>query len=189
MSNVDSGNSMYKTEKTPKIKSQIAIIALLIILSIVCFVLMGCDPGSYSFNREELSDVVKIELINYDNPDQDSFFSWVPDHSSDLKSFDNSKMTILENLGENKISDFLDDLCEYDVLDTYYAYDSPKGICIKLSYPNGDFMIIWGDYLHKSFDGYIGKFYSDGEVAEFIGCFSSYSSYESLVNDYFQTQI
>lgn len=180
---------MYKIEKTPKIKSQIAIIALLIILPVLCFVLIGCDPCSYSFNRQELSDVVKIELINYDNPDQEHFFSWVPDHTSDLKSFDNAKMTVLENLDDNNISDFIDDLCECDVLDTYYAYDSPKGICIRLSYSNGDFMIVWSNYEKKTFSGYIGKFSSKGDVSEFIGCFSSYDSFEALVNNYFQTQI
>ena len=161
--------------------------ATILILIICCFTFTGCDPGSYYFTHEYLSDIVSVELINYNNPKQKHFISWVPDHSSDLKSFDDSKLSVLETLDEDKISDFIDTLCECHILATYYAYDSPNEICLKLNYSNGDFII--ANCQNQSYAGYIGKFTFDGKVAKFIGFFSSRTSFITLVNDYFQTQI
>lgn len=163
---------------------------IFISLFLMCLTLSACDPSIYRFNLEELSEnVVNVELINYDNNEQKHFQSWVPDHSDKLLPFDNSKETIIEELNGDKLTDFLNQLSEADVLFQYYAYDSPKDICIKLSYKNGDFVIISCNYKEKSFGGYIGKYSSDGKVLEFIGCFESYYYYESLVNDYFETKI
>lgn len=158
---------------------------LLIVCSLCAFA--ACDPGSYKFSREYLSDIVSIELISYDNPENKHFVSWVPDHTSDLKPFDDSKLSVLETLDEDNFSQLIDTLCECEILYQYYAYDSPNGICLKLSYSNGDFLIVSCDEV--SYAGYIGKFSSDGGVAEFIGCFCSRSDFEALVNDYFLTKI
>ena len=162
--------------------------SLSVILLIICsFMLAGCDPVNYNFHRDDLEDIVSIELIQYDNPEQEHFSSWVPDHTSDLKPFDDSKVNILETLDDDHISELIDTLCACNILDTYYAYDSPNGLCLKLSYSNGDFLIV--NCNENSYTGYIGKFSSDGEVAQFIGCFTSVESFKTLVNDYFQTKI
>lgn len=170
-----------------KIKKASAFTTLIIVVIFACLTFAACDPGTYIFKRDELSDVVSIELIDYDNPNQKHFWSWVPDHTADLKPFDNSKASIVEKLDESKISDFLDSLCDTDVLDRYYAYDSPNGLCIKLTYANGDFLII--NYREGSFAGYIGIFTADGEVSQFIGCFSSVYYCEHLINDFFETNV
>lgn len=170
-----------------KLKKLSVIIATISILLICCLTLTACDPGSYYFEPEELSDIVSVELINYNNPEQKHFLSWVPDHTSKLKPFDDSKLSVLETLEEDKIAQFTDVLCECNILYKYYAYDSPNGTCLKLSYSNGDFLII--NCNMPSFAGYIGKFTSGGEVAEFIGCFSSSYYFKTLVNDYFQMKL
>lgn len=159
------------------------------LLLVFCFILSACDPTSYYFTGEDLADVISIELVDYDNPEQKSFGSWVFDRTSDLKPFDNSKMSQLEILAENKIFEFVDSLCECCILEEYFAFDSPNGICIKINYSNGDFMIIWSNYKYSNFSGYIGRYSPDGEVTEFIGCFEGLGSYINLVNNYFQTQI
>ena len=175
-----------KFSKDPKIRTAILHRGM-IFLIICCLTLTGCDPVSYRFHHDDLADIVSIELIQYDNPEQKDFLSWVPDHTSDLKPFDVSKVSVLETLDEDNISELIDTLCECYILDTYYAYDSPNGICLKLTYSNGDFLIISCD--ENSYEGYIGKFSPDGEVAQFIGCFENLSSFKTLVNDYFQTKI
>ena len=164
-------------------------LALIGVIAAACFTLTACDPSHFYFEEEDLSDVVSIELINYDNPKQKEFSSWVPDHSSDLKPFDESKVTVLETLDESEIPDFTAKLCEPIILYWYFAYDSPNGICIKLTYSTGDFLIVWSDYQNGWFGGYIGKFTSEGEVKEFYGSFASLGSYTYLVNNYFETQI
>ena len=171
--------------KVPKIGTAISC-WVMIFLIICCSTLTGCDPVGYSFAPDDLADIVSIELIQYDNPEQKQFFSWVPDHTSDLKSFDNSKVSILETLDESHISELTATLCEFYILGTYYAYDSPNGLCLRLTYSNGDFLIV---NCGENSYGYIGKFSHDGEVAQFIGCFESFQSFKTLVNDYFQMEI
>ena len=167
-------------------KKVVALLSILLVLCALC-ALTACDPGTFYFDQEYLSDIVSVELIRYDNPQQKHFISWVPDHTADLKPLDKNKISVLETLETDKISDFFDKLCECHILSTYYAYDSPNGICLKLNYSNGDFIII--NCAEKRYVGYIGNFTADGNVGEFIGCFSDYGSFEVLVNDYFQTKI
>ena len=158
-------------------------------LIILCCSLFACDPGSYAINREELNDVISVELIEYDNPNQKEFVSWVPDQFDKLVPFEASNATVLETLPTEKIPDFLDSFSKTDILDTYYAYDSPKDICIRLNYSNGNFLIIWANYAAGTYAGYIGEYASDGTVLSFWGSFSGLPDYEDLVDRYFSYQL
>lgn len=172
-------------KKRVTILSIIAFFVILWVLMTAC----ACDPSHYVFTDEDFDNVISVELIEYINPEQKQFVSWVPDHSSDLKPFDFAKMNVLEALDEDRISDFIDSLCDCNILYTYYAYDSPNSTCIKINYTDGGFMILWSNYIDMSYSGYIGKFFSDGRVDEFIGCFEGLPSYLQLVNNYFNMQI
>ena len=160
-------------------------IVAILLVAMICLTMCACDPGSFSIDREALNCVVSIELIEYSNPSQKHFSSWVPDQFNELVSFDFANTTTIEVLPSDKISDFLDAFSETDILHTYYAYNSPKDVCIRLNYQNGDFLIIWANYANNSFAGYIGEYSSDGEVLSFWGSFSALSSYKDLVNQYF----
>ena len=154
------------------------------------FSLVSCDPGSYRVDTDSmLLDVLSVELIEYDNPDQDHFLSWVPDHFDDLKPFDHSRVTVLNTLPEENIEAFVKDFGECDILHQYYAYDSPDDIVIRCNYKNGDFLIIWADYENQSFGGYIGEYAADGTVKTFWGSFSALPQYTDLVSKYFQKSV
>ncbi len=164
------------------------------IVIFLCFVLVtlnlcSCDPNRFNPEEEWFENVVEIELIYYNNPNQDHFISWVPDHSDDLIAFDNSKVEIIEKLDGERIDDFIAAFISTDILDDYYAYDSPRDTCIRMNYENGDFLIIWSDYNKGSFGGYIGEYSKNGEVLSFWGSFSSVTYYVDLVNDFFEYKI
>ncbi|MBQ9728823.1 MAG: hypothetical protein IJV85_04425 [Clostridia bacterium] len=160
-------------------------------LSILLFSLSfcACDPTTYVIQRESLNEVTGVELIEYENPNQKSFNSWVFDQYDKLVPFNNENVTVLETLPSETVSDFLDSFSQTDILHTYYAYDSPKDICIRLHYSNGNFLIIWADYKHESFGGYIGEYLSDGTVSSFWGSFSALFYYENLVHSYFSVTL
>ena len=160
-------------------------IVCFVVLAALCCLLCSCDPGSFSVDREHLNDVVSIELIEYVNPDQKHFITWVPNQYDQLVTFNLSNVKILETLPTEKTVEFLDDFSKTDILHTYYAYDSPKDICIRLNYTNGNFLIIWANYADNSYAGYIGEYSSDGTVLSFWGSFSALSYYVDLVNRYF----
>ena len=158
-------------------------------LIIMCFCLCSCDPGTYTITPYSLEGVKTIELIDYKNPDQKHFASWVPNHFEDLKPFDTAKATVIEILQEERKSDFLDAFMQTDILYKYYAYDSPVDICIRLNYENGNFLIIWSNYEKNSFAGYIGEYSADGTVLSFWGSFSGLSYYQGLINNFFSYNI
>jgi len=165
------------------------ILAFLCMVSL-CFAIAACDPAPSQLNYNDLAkDVVSIELIEYDNPDQKAFSSWVPDHSSKLLPFASSNAMVLEALDESAFEDFLMQLSEEEILSEYCAYNSPKGKCLKVSYESGDFLIISCNQNPPSFNGYIGYYSADGQVLDFIGSFSSYSSFQFLVNYHFEFKI
>ena len=163
--------------------------ALIVFCMLVCIILCSCDPGTFIIQDEYLENVISIELIEYNNPNQDHFNSWVPDQFDDLKPFMLNNYKILETLPEEKINEFKESFKKTDILHTYYAYDSPNDICIKLNYSNSNFLIIWSNYKEGRYSGYIGEYSLDGTVVSFWGCFSSLTYYEGLVNDYFSTEL
>ena len=155
------------------------IISLCLIL--IVLTLSSCDPLMYSPTEKYLEDVVSIELIRYNNPDQKDFISWVPDHSDDLVAFDNSRVEIIEILDNEKFDAFSTAFQSTEIMHTYYRCDSPDGVCIRVNYENGEFLIIGMDY--------IGRFLENGEVSAFAGCFSSITYYTDLVNEFFEYQV
>lgn len=162
----------------------------LLLLLFFTISLTACDPGSYSFDIEELNDeIVSVELIDYVNDNQKSFWSWVPNHFADLKPLDMSNISFLESLSEEEIGIFAEELSEVYFLYEYYAFDSPKGICIKINYSNGDFEILSCDYENGSYNGYVGRYNSEGEVVSFTGTFTDLNDFEKLVNNYFDTEL
>ena len=164
-------------------------IVSLVLLTIICFSMCACDPGSFSPNRDELNNVISVELIEYENTEQKHFTTWVPEQFDELAPFNFANETILETLPSEKMSDFLDAFSEADILHSYYAYNSPKDICIRLNYENGDFLIIWANYVENTYAGYIGKYSADGTVVSFLGSFSSLSDYKDLVNNFFVCEL
>ena len=160
-----------------------------IIFLLFCFTATACDPDSLKIPPQSLEGVARIQLIEYENPTQEHFISWGPNHFDDLLSYDSTQETIVEELPEEKIDDFLDSFSQTDILYTYYAYNSPQDMCIKLTYENENLLIIWADYKNNSFAGYIGEYLADGTVSYFWGCFSSLGYYEDLVSEYFTTQL
>ncbi|MCM1546042.1 MAG: hypothetical protein NC033_03290 [Clostridiales bacterium] len=158
------------------IKPLILLVAMLLALSVIFFT--ACDPASYNYDLDNLRAPVKsVELVNYDNPSQKHFASWVPDHSGKLKPLNISEIQTTATLETDRIDGFMQDLAEKRILYKYYAYDSPEGVCIKIGYGDDCFDIISA--------GYIGTFSADGKVVDFIGWFSSSSSFDYLLNTYF----
>lgn len=157
----------------------------LMIVAFFCFILASCDPGNTTgadyFSADEIACV---EWVEYNNPDQKHFTSWVPDHTEKLKEYDISKETVKAVLDENRNDEFSERLSVCSILDTYFAYDSPNGNCIKLTYKNGDFAILSCND-GGGFQGYIGEYYEDGRVKVFCGCFTARDTFEALLDDYF----
>ncbi len=141
-----------------KVLSCICLISLLLLLT-------ACDPGIFQYDYDELKEtVVRVEYIYYENPTAKRLDEFLVDKKDKLIPFDFDKMEIRGVLPNEKLDDFLQDLCQYEIMMHWIHSDSPKGECIKMTYNNGDFEIIT-----NRAGEYVGSFYSTGEVKRFIG--------------------
>lgn len=112
-------------------------------------ILSACGPISpppIHLQKSELENkIVKVELIHYENPDQEfykKYKSYTSDHFKELPSYDESNETILKELPPECISDFLDRVSEAEILPVYFFCDSPKCLCMKLTYNDESFLIL-----------------------------------------------
>lgn len=152
---------------------------------ILCVALSACNSVTYPIDREALEQVVNVELIEYDNPSQSEFTDWNAGRFYSLLPFDATSVTVLETLPYDEIPAFLDAFAETDILMNHYVYDSPKDICLRLTYANGNYLIIWSNYEGQNLIGYIGEYTIDGDVASYWGFFSRVSEFEKLVAKFF----
>lgn len=162
-----------------------------VILTLVLLLpLYSCDPMPYNFDYQELKqEVIGIELIEYDQPKTKHYTFNMGSFIIKPLPFDEGRATILETLDEDEYDDFLRQLSEENILYKWYSYNSPKDICLRLIYENGNFLVLSCDYANESFHGYVGSYNSEGEVLEYYGSFEGFSSYERLVNEFFSLHI
>ena len=159
-------------------------------LLICCFLMVflsACGPIMIHLDQSELENKVdKVELIQYENPGQKKFTFWFSDHSKQLQPFYFENVTILQELPSEKLPGTIDLLCKAEIREKYYAFNAPIGICLKITYSDGSFMIYYCD---SSCRGYVGIYAQDGEVLDYIGSPDSYEEYASLISKYFNTQL
>lgn len=158
-----------------------------IILIFVTLILSACDPVTperIHLQKDNLENqIIRIEMVHYDNPKQKKFKTYDSDHFKQLQSYDESNETILKELPAECIPDFLDRLSETDILSGSCYYDSPKCLCFKLIFSDGRYMIM--SCKEKSFVGYIGTYSATGEVVDFIGSFGSNKDWTDLIDVFF----
>ena len=156
---------------------------IFVALPVLALSITSCDPAHSTLKYSEFKEeVVSVDLIDYKNDNQKHFASWVPDHESDLAPFVLENASFIKSLDNNTIDTFVKQVCNYTLLVKYYAYDSPKGVCIRMNHKNEDFTILWAPA--GSYAGYIGKFSSNGDVKEYYGCYQA-NYIDSLLKVYF----
>ena len=138
--------------------------AAVVLLIFVMLSFSACDPSFGSIGEFfDRNGIISADLIEYDNPSakriNSGFWSSMEDTAKKLLSFDFDKMTVLESVAEEILSDFLSDVSEIAAATTWVHLDSPIGICIKLNYENGDFAIISCGQLYGKEDA-LGCLYS-----------------------------
>ena len=145
--------------------------------------LSGCvwDPASYLFDYEKLKEqVATVELINYENEEPKKIKD-----ISEILPYDFDKEEVLETLPADKIDDFIMDLSEIRFLDYSSFAKEPVEICIKITYKNGEFIIITSTLMDVAY-GLVELFNSNGCPIEYIGAPGDRDEFVALVNKYFE---
>lgn len=162
-------------------------------LCLLCIVFMlmltACDPPPpVSIPISELEgQVSKVELIHYENPKQKSYRFWDMNHSKQLKPFNDDNDTVIAELPPERIPELLNRVSAMELIPGLYPFDSPKCLCLRLTFIDDSFMIINCDE-HDSL-GYVGTYSNDGEVLDYIGSPNSIREYADIIGDFFDIYI
>ena len=148
-----------------------------IVLFFLVFFLIACDPERYWISEEDLVNVIRVELINYNNPKSKSI-----EILDELLPFDFNLMEIIEVLPDDKMNAFLEDYSTAYYLEIFNYIDSANGKSLRLIYRNGDFKIV----CFKTY--YVCIFDSDGNVKKFCNYKLSYLITD-IVNKHFYTKV
>ena len=154
-------------------------------IMIIC-VLGGCvwDPAITYFDYDELKEqIATVELINYENENPK-----IIKDASNVLPFDFAKMEVIETLASDKIDDFVTDLSETGFMDYSSFAKEPVGICIKITYKDGKFIIITSTLIDVAY-ALVEVFDSNGFSIEHIGKPGSRKDFVALVNKYFEYKI
>ena len=162
-----------------KMISYIMIICVLVSLG-------GCvwDPAITYFDYDELKEqIATVELINYENDNPE-----IIKDASEVMPFDFDKEEVIETLDANKIDDFALDLSEIRFMNDSDFAKEAIGICIKITYENGEFIIITSTLIDVAY-ALVEVFDSNGFSIEHIGKPGSRKDFVALVNKYFEYKI
>ena len=160
----------------------------IVMITCLClFILLnGCvsDPPTYFFEYEKLKgQIASVELINYENENPK-----IIKDASNVLPFDFAKMEVIETLASDKIDDFVTDLSETGFMDYSSFAKEPVGICIKITYKDGKFIIITSTLIDVAY-ALVEVFDSNGFSIEHIGKPGSRKDFVALVNKYFEYKI
>ena len=162
--------------------------AIIIALLSICFSLAGCDPSMFSYKYDRLSaDAVRVELIEYDNPDalmMNSYFSL-----RGLRAVKEDRIEIVEVLDQDRMDGFYQDLSKAGLWNHWGHPNSPSGTCIRLVFSDGMSDIISFDDIDGYYSSLIVKYDKNGRVSEYIGSMMDRDEYLELCEEYFPSKV
>lgn len=151
---------------------------LICVLILAC----GCDPGSYYFDDESLTEQVKrVELIDYEN--DNPIMIDVTDDTELI--FERDKMKILEVLDEEKIDEFLKDLSVIIFHLINQSAESPVGRGIRLVFSDEGYIVISCTKVGRRGYSFVAEFDKNDEFIQHIADVCDKPSLDRLINKYF----
>ena len=157
----------------------------IVIICMLCFFFVACDPGYRSYNEETLiSDVARVELISYEQPKAKVINTFFGAYNYRFLSFNLKKMTVIESLDDEYIEDFFRDLSEVSIWTHWIHLNSPDGICIRLVYNNEDFDVLSVKDIDGEKYSIIMKYNKRGRVLDYIGPFSNTDDFQLLIENF-----
>ena len=155
--------------------------------SFLCLQLVACDPVNTSYSYPELvDDVVRVELINYRNPEAKTINTFFSQRELQTR-FDFSKMEVLETLDEEMMDGFFSELSSIWLWNHWVHLDSPLGRSVRLVYSNGDFEVISCCFGNGVEGGLIVRYDSSGKLLKNIGLVKYSYEFDILLNAFFET--
>lgn len=155
-----------------------------ILLISIVMSLVGCvtDPPTYYFNAEELiENVIRIELVNFVNekPEQ------VIVNDDTTLSFNMVNATLIKELDNEKIKDFIDDLSTITFHIENKSVNSPLGYTIIIYMENQETIVLSCTVVDGLAYSMVAVFTVDGSFIEHIAKFADEPKFRKVLERYF----
>ncbi|MDD3126428.1 MAG: hypothetical protein WC479_01585 [Candidatus Izemoplasmatales bacterium] len=162
----------------------------LLFLIIVCsaFLLIACDYEYYLYheNIRENTEVVQIDLVNYNNPID-------TENSTENTVYDVEKLVILETLNSDEYENFLGELSEIGGLSSKLeqTINSPNGTGILITYQDGGVTLITVSNINDNDCIFVGHYDASANLEGFYGISwpMMIDDFKAIMLKYFDTNI
>jgi len=159
-----------------------SILVFIATFAVIC--LSACEPEMFWFEYDEISsNVISVELINYCTLDLHEIES-----EDEIYTFIFYQMEVIEILDIASIDNFFFDLSNIEFHNRLDYSNTPVGISVKITYENGDLLILSSTLINEIAYGGAFLYNSEGVIIEYYGNFAIRQQYVDLVNMYFETQ-
>lgn len=155
-------------------------LVLVLILILFCFV--GCDPGTFYFNAEEiLSRVIKIELVECINDNPQS----IAVSKDTTPAFDFNEVTVLKELRTDRIERFVRELSVVTFHLGDQSVNMPLGYAVLIYLQGNEMVVLSYTYLFNKSYGMVEVFTHEGKFVRHLAIYADVNGYTYLLAKYF----
>lgn len=159
----------------------------LVLVSIFCLsIFSACTPPMYQLKYDDLkNEILSVELINYNSEKKRA------DKRTAIMDYNFNYETVIETISQENLQSFLVDFSQIVYNGQCENFPAtPVGTCLKLTYNDGSFAIIFYSFdkiWHEKSIYYSGltKYSQAGKYIEQFDAISSKKTYRELLEKYF----
>ena len=156
---------------------RISIIFLTLVL-----LLCGCDPATYYFNADEITDTAtKIELVYCENNTP----SIVNVEENTVLHFDRDSATLVKELNQADFFDFANELSNIRFHIGNESVNSPTGYTLLIHTSDNEITVLSCNSINGIAYGMAAVFSNTGTFIKHLAVFADRSSFEELLTKYF----
>lgn len=146
--------------------------------------LVGCvtDPSTYYFNADELKDnVIRIELFSLVNEEPKQVIV----NDDTILRFNKINATLIKELENNEIKDFIDDLSTITFHIENKSVNSPLGYTIVIYLENQEIIVLSCTVVNGVAYSMVATFTLEGSFIKHIARFADEPKFRKIVEKYF----
>lgn len=150
---------------------------------LILFCLLGCmDPRVYCFNADEIMEKVsRIELVECTNDNPKKIIV----NENTIPSFDFSKVSIIQDLKEEKFEDFLNELSLIRFHVENESVNSPVGYAVLIYMQSNEIIVLSCTVISNIGYGMAASFTYEGNFIKHIASFAEGQRFRELIAKYF----
>ena len=153
-------------------------------LSLVCFITTGCDPGTTHFQKDEYID--KIEKIELRKTNKTEYQNLIDTNNGEKPTFDYDDTVLIEELDNRKNSDFCTALSIITFHQGTRCAMKPVGYVLVISLSDDTIVVLSSTGFDNGRSNIFALFKDNGDFIQVFGEFADREAFQRLLTKYFK---